>query len=131
MSKPRSWGFVPEQARKDLLRWFNVCELDVDAEDRARLARLYFAGHFHAWNCPDCGDRVYWGNPSDWSYFQGVRQADCTSYPGDTNRHTLRHIAQQCDDCRQMTPATPDLDVVGDGEPSCWPPAKIAQELDT
>lgn len=119
MSQPRSWGHVPEQARDDLLVWLNSTE--PDSQDRARLARLYFAGRFHAWNCPNCGDRVYWGDPPDWSHFQGVRQADYTSYPGDADRYSLRHIAQQCDSCRMHTMATFDLDVVGAGEPMCWP----------
>jgi hypothetical protein len=64
---------------------------------------------------------VYWGEPTDWSHFQGVLQADYTSYPGNPERHNARHIAQQCDNCRMLIPAVPDLNLVGIGEPACWP----------
>jgi len=96
------WSEVSEQARTDLIEWYNVCEEDLDSKDRQLLATLYGAGLFHAWNCPDCGERVYVGDPEDWEHFQGVLQADYTSYPGDPSLFTAEHIAKQCDNCRMF-----------------------------
>ena len=116
-----SWSAIPQQAKTDLLEWLNVAE--PDAQDRQRLARLYAAGKFHAWNCPTCGERVYYGNPGDWDHFQGVRQVDHMSYPGYPEYFAPRTISQQCDSCRMHNPL-PEVgsatELEGIGEPDLW-----------
>lgn len=83
-----------EQAADDLVEWRNSTVLDrIDLE---RLAQLYKAGRFRAWDCPTCDERVYEGKPADWGHFQGVRQVDYTSYPLDSR--------SQCDHCRCHCP---------------------------
>jgi hypothetical protein len=79
------------EARKvanDLLTWFNSTEPSSD--DAKALFHLYKAGLFDAHICP-CGTRFFVGYPDDWGSFQGVLQADFTSYPGPW------HL---CDSCR-------------------------------
>lgn len=81
------------QTQNDLTDWLNIGEPDVD--DRNRLAELHAAGRFKAWDCPNCGDRVFRGQPENWADFQGVRQVDHASYPA-VSRTTLAW----CDHCR-------------------------------
>ena len=95
---PLIWVELPEQAQADLLEWFNCSK--PDSEDKMRLADLFSAGKFHAWDCPTCGDRVYHGEPEDWDHFQGVREADHMSYPGMPEVFALELIEKQCNDCR-------------------------------
>lgn len=97
MTTTAKWSRLPRRVRRDLRAWFNYRP---DAEDKQRLAELYEAGRFKAWNCPDCGTRVYQGDPEDWSHFQGVRQVDYISYPGRPEVFSRRHIRRQCDHCR-------------------------------
>ena len=113
------WNALPEQEKDDLLNWFNSTKPSQD--DKRKLSALYHAGKFHAWDCPSCGERVYWGDPDEWDDFQGVRQADFTSYPGCDEYFHPRLIAQQCDSCRMNCPSLSDLNMVGIGEPSYWP----------
>jgi len=115
---PSDWEALPQQAKEDLTQWFNA--VVVDDDDKILLAQLYIRGNFHAWNCPTCGERVYWGDPEDWDNFQGVCQADFTSYPGSTDYYTLRIVTQQCDSCRMNCPTVHNTDVCGIGEPGCW-----------
>jgi hypothetical protein len=110
------WDALSELVQEDLANWYNV---ELDNETKERLANLYNNGKFHAWNCPTCGQRVYWGNPSWWGDYQGVMQADYTSYPGDKDLYSSRIVSQQCDDCRSL-PEVISLDLVGKGEPDCW-----------
>lgn len=116
------WSDLDSQVRDDLLEWFNVVQ--PDAVDKRRLAALFHAGKFHAWNCPECEDRVFWGEPDAWDHFQGVRQADYMSYPGESHDspEEARCEAQLCDDCRRTSRQSRglDLNLVGEGEPSCW-----------
>ena len=111
------WKELPSQAQEDLIHWYNTSE--PNGQDRRRLAELYSEGKFHAWNCPSCGERVYWGEPDDWNQFQGVCQADFTSYPGSSNVSPWL-ISRQCDSCRMSAPTLEDLMLVGEGAPSCW-----------
>jgi hypothetical protein len=92
------WDSLPKQAKDDLAEWYNV--KDLTGRDKTRLAKLYYAGRFHAWDCPTCGERVYDGDPEDWGDFQGVRQVDHTSYPGRSDIFTDEVIGKQCDHCR-------------------------------
>ncbi len=96
----RDWDKLPEQTRVDLINWFDAVSLSL--EDTKILAWLYLDGKFQAWDCPDCGDRVYLAQPDNWEDFQGVLQADFVSYPGDKEKYQETWISQQCDDCRQM-----------------------------
>jgi hypothetical protein len=84
---------LDEQTQKDLSDWLNLCV--IDAFDKRLLAALYGAGRFKAWDCPRCGTRVYLGEPGDWQHFQGVDQADYTSYPPVTQA-----AEAWCDHCR-------------------------------
>lgn len=111
------WGEVPEQAQADLLAWFNLVK--PSAASRRRLASLYFAGRFHAWNCIECGERCYYGEPEDWSHFQGARQLDFTSYPGSASGLSRR--VRMCDHCRCYdVTLDEELEPTGIGEPSIW-----------
>ena len=93
-----SWSALDEKTQKDLLTWFNVGEPTY--EDKERLALLSQNGGFEAWDCPDCGDRVYEGTPTSWANFQGVMQVDYTSYPGNKEKYTPKYLKRMCDDCR-------------------------------
>jgi len=88
---------------EDLIEWLNLVE--PDAEDLVRLEALAKERKFQAWDCPTCGERVYFARPDDWDHFQGVCQADHTSYPAG-------HVAQ-CDNCRcykpHGEPKTPEI----------------------
>lgn len=77
---------------QDLIDWFNTAQPDQD--EISRLARLQQDGKFQAWDCPQCDERVYEGQPDDWSHFQGVVQNDRTSYPGTGSDD------RRCDHCR-------------------------------
>lgn len=89
---------LPEQAQEDLITWFNVSKPDSD--DLKSLAALFNAGRFHAWNCPKCGERCYFGDPEDWGEFQGVMEVDYTSYPGDETVYAVSFLRLLCDTCR-------------------------------
>lgn len=118
MPSYKQWSKVPAQAREDLLEWLNFTE--PSSADRARLAELYLAGNFHAWDCPTCGERVYWGEPDDWGHFQGVLQAAYASFPGCPEHYSQQLIAQQCDSCRMRCPSLSDLNLTGIGAPVVW-----------
>jgi hypothetical protein len=92
------WDNLPVQAQKDLLEWLNS-SIPTRA-DKRRLAKLYYDGLFHAWDCPTCGDRVYHGEPENWDHFQGVHEMDFSSYPGWNKIFTQEIIEKQCDHCR-------------------------------
>lgn len=96
------WGKLPDQVKEDLENWFNSTEITY--AEKTELARLYFSGRFHAWNCHRCGERVYYGEPLDWSKFQGVLQADYSSYPGDDEVYQPDYLAKLCDECRVSNP---------------------------
>lgn len=89
------------QTQKDLLEWFNVAE--PDTYDKMRLAKLAEDGLFEAWGCPQCGDRVYHGRPANWDHYQGVRQRDYISYPGNADKYTPEYLSQMCDHCRMYS----------------------------
>lgn len=94
-----SWYKLDDKNRDDLLEWYNVTT--PDEEDKARLAKLFNDGRFRAWDCPECGERVYEGSPDDWSHFQGVRQVDYASYPGNSDKYNPEFLAEMCDCCRK------------------------------
>jgi hypothetical protein len=81
------------QTQKDLIEWFNVSK--PDSADKRRLAKLCADGRFKAWDCPNCGVRVFSGDPKDWGSFQGVVQADHVSFPA-----VSRATEAWCDHCR-------------------------------
>ena len=96
----QTWKDLEQQQKDDLIAWFNFREQDLDRHDKATLAKLFFDGRFEAWDCPSCGDRIYRGDPEDWGSFQGVRQVDYVSYPGDETVFQPDYIIQLCDYCR-------------------------------
>jgi hypothetical protein len=100
-----AFSALDAQTQNDLTDWLNIVDPDVD--DKNRLAELHAEGRFKAWDCPNCGDRVFQGEPESWADFQGVRQVDYTSYPA-VSRATLAW----CDHCR------------------CWGQSKIAEAED-
>ncbi len=120
-----NWNDLPEKAQEDLIEWYNVRK--PDAADKKRLAALYFAGRFHAWNCISCKTRVYYGEPEKWAHFQGVCQADYCSYPGDGTARSSR----MCDHCRMycVHDYAEELELTGadETEPSAW----IGEESET
>lgn len=91
-NEPPEFRALDDVTRCDLTEWFNRCE--PDAEEFALLAKLANDGRFKAWDCPSCMDRVYEGKPESWDSFQGVRQNDRVSYPGNGPND------KRCDSCR-------------------------------
>jgi len=89
---------LPSHVIDDLTEWYNQNELS--DSNKELLAALYHAGKFHAWNCPECGERVCHGAPDDWGKFQGVNQPDYSSFPGDPDRYAPEYLSEMCDDCR-------------------------------
>lgn len=85
-------GTETMQLTQDLLEWYNSTGFDI--EDLQRLRDLALERKFRAWDCDNCGARVYEGMPDDWSHFQGVLQIDLVSYPGNGEN------AGWCDHCR-------------------------------
>ena len=86
--KIKSFNDLPEIIQDDLLEWFN--RSNPSEQDRAKLLNIFKARCFSAWNCPECGARVYectlpYWSPS-WNYFTGVRQIDRTLYPAEKVR---------------------------------------------
>jgi hypothetical protein len=92
-----SWYRLDEQTRTDLETWFNR---EPDEADKTILAKLFNDGKFRAWNCVECGERCYEGQPDDWGHFQGVSQVDYTSYPGNDEKYQPDYLRQMCDHCR-------------------------------
>ena len=88
---------LSQQVQDDLTAWYNVCE--PDTTDKQRLFRLYMQGEFEAWDCPECGERVYRGNPESYDNFQGVRNQDF-SFFGNSDKYTADYIESMCDNCR-------------------------------
>ena len=97
----KTWQELDTQDQADLTAWFNVC--NPTEEDYERLAELFDAGRFSAWDC-QCGRRCYKGDPTNWNHFQGVCQVDYCSYPGNAEKYTLDHLMKLCDDCRMESP---------------------------
>lgn len=112
-----SWMDIPVHVRHDLLEWNNetykpnpmpcgpetvnpLDEPDIDPKQLERLEYLYNWGKFHAGDCPTCGTRVYFGEPTNWDHFQGVRQQDFASYPGEPEKYGEEFVRSQCDSCR-------------------------------
>jgi hypothetical protein len=93
-----TWKELDAQKRKDLIAWFNRRE--ITNVEKARLAKLVREGRFEAWDCPECGERVYNGAPEDWGHFQGVKQVDYVSYPGNSEKYTVQYRIKMCDHCR-------------------------------
>lgn len=95
-----TWAEVTEQDREDLINWYNIREEDLNSADKQRLARLLWAGRFKAWDCPQCGERCYEGDPTNWDHFQGVLQVDFSSFPGNAEKYQPEFLSRMCDDCR-------------------------------
>lgn len=87
-----------EQLAQDLIDWYNCTELTIG--DVKRLGTLALRGRFKAWYCLTCGDRIQYGDPTDWGHFQGVRQPDYVSYPNGSRF--------QCNSCRCHKPTKDD-----------------------
>ena len=112
------WSELSVQVKHDLEQWYNSRP---DKEEKEMLAELFLAGRFWAWNCPVCGDRVYWGDPEDWDDYQGVCQADYVSYSGIVEKGSKETMVQCCDNCRcHVFDFTKHLNLIGDGTPPCW-----------
>ena len=88
---------LPSEVQKDLTEWFNV--IDPSNKDKQLLLELYQDNRFRAWDCPECGDRVYNGDPDSYDNFQGVLNQDF-SYFGNTDKFTEEYINAMCDHCR-------------------------------
>ncbi len=95
-----NWNDLPEHVKNDLIAWYNLRPEDLCPSDKNKLTALYDKGLFHAWDCPQCGERVYEGEPEQWDGFQGVCQVDYTSYPGDSDVFQPEYIKRLCDACR-------------------------------
>lgn len=94
-----TWEELPAETKNDLTAWFNQAgELDIG--QMTMLAALAAKGQFRAWDCPECGNRVYEANPDSWFNFQGTEQVDYTSYPGDERKFTPEYLLAMCDACR-------------------------------
>ena len=93
-----SFEDLPDQVRRDLLAWYNSLPT---AKEEALLLDLYLAGQFRAWDCPECGDRVFDGWPLDgnWDNFQGTLNRDF-SYFGNTDKYQQDYLMAMCDHCR-------------------------------
>ena len=95
----KSFASLPEEVQSDLQAWYNQVELD--PADKQRLFRLYMSGRFQAWDCPLCAtERVYHGEPTSWTEFQGTQNQDFSSYPGNAERYTPECLEAMCDSCR-------------------------------
>ena len=95
-----------DPVKRALRAWYNIRASDMTQEDNERLAKLFLDGRFHAWHCPRCKTWVYFGtiHADEWGDFQGVIQADYTSYPGDEETQSVRQRIMLCDDCRMKWP---------------------------
>ena len=96
----KKWRDIPQDAQLALEYWYNVSKDQWDHTDYKLLVRLYFTGRFQYWNCPECGNLVTYGDPTNWDNFQGVMQPDHTSYPGNAEKYALEYIEKMCDNCR-------------------------------
>ena len=96
-----SFDELPQLVQDDLITWLNVQfeSKDDGKEDKKRLLDIYQSGSFCAWDCPECGERVYDGQPDNWDYFQGSLNRDF-SYFGDEDKYTSEYIKAICDNCR-------------------------------
>lgn len=92
------WNELDVSTQEALTEWYNVVK--PDAADKRRLAALHSAGLFWHWKCLFCDDDCYHGQPNDWSHFQGVRNQDYTSFPGNHDVYTQAAIIACCDSCR-------------------------------
>ena len=90
---------LPSQVQDDLIKWYNVRKEDLTFADKQRLLRLYNKGCFQAWNCPECGERVFNGTPDNYDHFQGVLNQDF-SFFGNPEKYTQEYIESCCDSCR-------------------------------
>jgi len=88
---------LSQQIQDDLIEWYNTANPSKD--DLALLLNLYLDGQFRAWECENCGDRVYEGNPDNWDDFQGVLNQDFC-YFGNKDKYTGDYLDALCDGCR-------------------------------
>jgi len=90
---------LDSQDQKDLIEWYNVQEDCLKSDDYDRLLELFNDGRFRAWDCPECGDRVFEGRPDNWDNFQGTLNQDF-SFFGNRDKFTEDYINDLCDHCR-------------------------------
>lgn len=90
-----------EQLQDDLIGWANIKRDDVTLEMLDELAEMFNDGRFAAWDCPECGERCYAGEPENWQLWQGVNNVDYTSCPGNGERYTAEYLENMCDGCRR------------------------------
>ena len=88
---------LPQEVQDDLKIWLNFSP---DDNDRELMTSMYTQGRFKAWSCPICNEPVLFGEPEDWDQFQGVRNADYVSYPGNTRIYQPEFVQALCDHCR-------------------------------
>ena len=94
------WEDLNDDIQARLIEWYNVGEENITDDDKERLAKLYCEGNFETWNCPECGTHVFFAYPDDWGHFQGTRNADYVSYPGNDEKYTGNYLRLMCDNCR-------------------------------
>ena len=77
------WGDLDSDTQEALDNWYNQTTLD--HRDKERLLKLEEAGLFTHFKCGACGACVHFGDPKDWSEFQGMNQSE--------------HLGDLCADC--------------------------------
>lgn len=76
-----------------------------------KMVKFYNENKFQFWNCPQCGEMVFYCEVDDWSLFQGVRNIDYNYQPGypDCKVFSQKHLNHLCDDCRLHPEALNEL----------------------
>jgi hypothetical protein len=69
---PEAWENLSSDTQDNLIKWYNVCEEDLDADDLEKLADLYNKDQIRFDECFKCGMTCYEANPDDWGEFQGT-----------------------------------------------------------
>jgi len=93
-----SFEDMPDWMQEDLKSFMNVSP--IDSGDEKTLYNLYQTGTFSAWDCPECGERCYKGDPNDWNDFQGALIQDFSSFPGNHIKFTSHYLEAMCNSCR-------------------------------
>jgi len=71
---PEEWNEIPIDKKFDLLRFYNVSEESLSADDLEILADLYHgvSGSIQWIDCNECMSELCIANPNSWNSFQGV-----------------------------------------------------------
>lgn len=95
LSYARQFKDLPRKIKQDLLFWLNR-DKPSDKETN-KLFELYQTNNFKAWNCPNCGARIYRG----WPIFQDTIDQDL-SISGNTHKYQPGFLDACCDNCREF-----------------------------